>query len=97
MARSRRMIWWKGRRSLSPHRSTSDAQAAIEPFRDYLLGLGPWAVVSIVLVILQSVAALLPAFVITFTNGLVFGWLDRRDRGSPSGHGPSSGSAQKGR
>lgn len=56
--------------------TTPDVQAAIEAFRDYLLGFGPWAaVVSIALMIFQSVAAPLPAFVITFTNGLLFGWL----------------------
>lgn len=56
--------------------TTSDVQTAIEAFRDYLLGFGPWAaVVSIALMIFQSVAAPLPAFIITFTNGLLFGWL----------------------
>lgn len=56
--------------------TTSDLQSAIEAFRDYLLGFGPWAaIVSIGLMIFQSVAAPLPAFVITFTNGMLFGWL----------------------
>jgi len=43
--------------------------------RDYLLSFGVWApVVSSLLMILQSIAAPLPAFVITFANGLLFGW-----------------------
>ncbi len=40
----------------------------------YLLSFGVWApVVSGLLMVFQSVIAPLPAFVITFTNGLVFG------------------------
>ena len=43
--------------------------------RDYLLGFGAWApVVSGSLMVLQSVLAPLPAFVVTFANGLLFGW-----------------------
>ena len=42
--------------------------------RDYLLSFGLWApVISAVLMVFQSVVAPLPAFVITFTNGLLFG------------------------
>jgi uncharacterized membrane protein YdjX (TVP38/TMEM64 family) len=50
-------------------------QEAIELFRDYLLGFGFWApFVSSLLMVFQSVVAPLPAFIITFTNGLLFGW-----------------------
>lgn len=56
--------------------STGDTSAAMTAFRDYLLGFGVWApVVSALLMVFQSVAAPLPAFVITFTNGLLFGWV----------------------
>lgn len=52
-----------------------DPQAAIAAFRDYLLGFGAWAaVVSAALMVFQAVAAPLPAFVVTFANGLLFGW-----------------------
>lgn len=54
----------------------ADPQAAITAFRDYLLSFGIWApVVSTALMVFQSVAAPLPAFVVTFTNGLLFGWI----------------------
>lgn len=44
--------------------------------RAYLLGFGAWApVVSALLMVGQSVVAPLPAFVITLTNGLLFGAL----------------------
>ncbi len=47
----------------------------IEYVKDYLLGFGVLApVVSATLMILQSIAAPIPAFVVTFTNGLLFGW-----------------------
>ncbi len=42
--------------------------------RDYILSFGAWApVVSVLLMVLQAVAAPLPAFPITFANGLAFG------------------------
>ncbi len=53
--------------------------AALDPrdigrLRDYLRGFGVWApVVSFLLMVLQSVAAPLPAFVITIANGLLLG------------------------
>lgn len=51
------------------------ARGDIGYVRDYLRGFGVWApVVSAVLMILQSIAAPLPAFVVTFANGLLFGW-----------------------
>jgi uncharacterized membrane protein YdjX (TVP38/TMEM64 family) len=44
--------------------------------RDYRRGFGVWApVVSALLMIFQSVVAPLPAFVVTFANGLLFGWV----------------------
>lgn len=52
-----------------------DPQTAILAFRDYLLGFGAWAPwVSGALMVFQSVAAPLPSFVLTFANGLLFGW-----------------------
>lgn len=55
--------------------SVRDPQEAVTAFRDYLLGFGLWApLVSALLMIFQSVIAPLPAFVVTFTNGLLFGW-----------------------
>lgn len=42
--------------------------------RDYILSFGMWApVVSTLLMILQALVAPLPAFVLTFANGLAFG------------------------
>jgi uncharacterized membrane protein YdjX (TVP38/TMEM64 family) len=55
--------------------------AALDPrditkLRDLLAEFGPWAAaVSFLLMVLQSVAAPLPAFVITIANGLLFGAL----------------------
>ena len=52
-----------------------DPQLAIQAFRDYLLGFGSWAaLVSAAIMVFQSIAAPLPAFVVTFANGLLFGW-----------------------
>jgi uncharacterized membrane protein YdjX (TVP38/TMEM64 family) len=49
--------------------------ADVKGFRDYLLSFGPLAaVVSGLLMVFQSIIAPLPAFVITFANGLLFGW-----------------------
>lgn len=46
----------------------------VELLRDYLLSYGFWApLISALLMIFQSVIAPFPAFVITFTNGLLFG------------------------
>lgn len=48
--------------------------ADIEAFKDYLLTFGVWApVISFFLMILTLIVAPLPAFVVTFTNGLLFG------------------------
>lgn len=51
---------------------TVDVQAA----KEYILSFGIWApVVSFLLMILQSVIAPLPAFIITFANAGLFGWI----------------------
>ena len=48
----------------------------IDLARGYILGFGIWApVVSFLLMLLQSVAAPLPAFIITFANAGIFGWV----------------------
>ncbi len=52
------------------------AQADIKGMRIYLKGFGIWApVVSMALMVFQALAAPLPAFVITFANAWIFGWL----------------------
>lgn len=63
-------------------RSEVDRAAAIlgrgdvAALRDYILSFGVWApVVSGLLMILQALVAPLPAFLITFANGLAFGVL----------------------
>lgn len=44
--------------------------------RGYILGFGIWApIASFMLMILQSIAAPLPAFIITFANAGLFGWV----------------------
>jgi uncharacterized membrane protein YdjX (TVP38/TMEM64 family) len=53
----------------------ADTQKAVEGFRDYVLSFGACApAISAALMVFQSVIAPLPAFVITFANGLLFGW-----------------------
>ncbi len=48
----------------------------IEGVRDYIAGFGVLApIVSILLMVLQSILAPIPAFLITFSNALVFGWV----------------------
>ena len=66
--------------AVPPVRLTVNAGvAALDPrdmtkMRDFLLSFGPLApIVSFLLMVLQSVAAPLPAFVITIANGLLFG------------------------
>lgn len=50
------------------------SQADVRSLRAYLLSFGIWApTVSGLLMVFQSIIAPLPAFVITFTNGLLFG------------------------
>lgn len=48
----------------------------IDLARGYILGFGIWApVVSFLLMLLQSIVAPLPAFIITFANAGIFGWV----------------------
>lgn len=48
----------------------------IEKIKEYLLSFGIWApVVSFLLMVFQSVIAPLPAFLITFANAGLFGWI----------------------
>lgn len=50
------------------------ARGDVSGLRDYILSFGAWApVVSTLLMVLQAIAAPLPAFLITFANGLAFG------------------------
>ncbi len=50
------------------------ASGDIEVVRDYILSYGAWApVISAALMVLQALLAFLPAFVLTFANGLAFG------------------------
>lgn len=52
------------------------ARGDVAALRDYILSFGAWApVVSTLLMVLQAIAAPLPAFLITFANGLAFGAL----------------------
>ncbi len=49
-------------------------KADVKALKTYLLSFGIWApIISALLMVFQSVIAPLPAFVITFTNGLLFG------------------------
>lgn len=44
--------------------------------RDYILGFGIWApAISFLLMMLQSLIAPLPAFILTFANAALFGWV----------------------
>ncbi len=48
----------------------------VEAIKGYILSFGIWApVISFLLMIFQSVAAPLPAFLITFANAALFGWV----------------------
>ncbi|MBI4282495.1 MAG: TVP38/TMEM64 family protein [Chloroflexi bacterium] len=50
------------------------SRANIEAFRQYLVSFGVWApIVSALVMVLQSVLFPLPAFIVTITNGLLFG------------------------
>lgn len=50
--------------------------ADIKGMRIYLHGFGFWApLVSMALMVFQAIAAPLPAFVITFANAWIFGWV----------------------
>jgi Uncharacterized conserved protein len=55
--------------------TTSDVDAAIAALIEYLRSYGIWApVISAALMVLQSVASPIPAFLLTFANGMLFGW-----------------------
>lgn len=48
----------------------------VEAVKEYILSFGIWApIVSFLLMVFQSVAAPLPAFLITFANAALFGWV----------------------
>lgn len=48
----------------------------MEGLKQYILSFGIWApIVSALLMIFQSIAAPLPAFLITFANAALFGWV----------------------
>ncbi len=48
----------------------------VEAIKGYILSFGIWApIVSFLLMMFQSVAAPLPAFLITFANAALFGWV----------------------
>ncbi|MEF9992651.1 MAG: TVP38/TMEM64 family protein [Romboutsia sp.] len=48
----------------------------IDIIKEYILSFGIWApIISFILMLLQSVAAPLPAFLITFANATIFGWV----------------------
>lgn len=48
----------------------------VDAIKEYILSFGIWApVISFFLMIFQSVAAPLPAFVVTFANANLFGWV----------------------
>ncbi|KGO14421.1 TVP38/TMEM64 family protein [Clostridium botulinum] len=51
------------------------ARLNIEEVKDYIKSFGVWApLISMALMMFQSIAAPLPAFIITFANAWVFGW-----------------------
>ncbi len=48
----------------------------VEAIKGYILSFGIWApIISFLLMIFQSVVAPLPAFLITFANAALFGWI----------------------
>ena len=49
----------------------------VDAIKGYILSFGVWApVISFILMILQSIVAPLPAFIITFANAGLFGWVN---------------------
>ncbi|MCC0683382.1 TVP38/TMEM64 family protein [Clostridioides sp. ZZV15-6383] len=49
----------------------------LDAIKEYILSFGVWApIISFALMILQSIAAPLPAFLITFANATLFGWVN---------------------
>ncbi len=52
------------------------AQCEVDSVKSYILGFGIWApIVSFGLMLFQSILAPLPAFLITFSNAALFGWV----------------------
>lgn len=50
------------------------AQGDVDALRNYIMSFGPWApLISLLLMVLQSLVAPLPAFLLAFANGLAFG------------------------
>ena len=50
------------------------ADGDLEGVRDYIRSFGAWApAVSLLLMVVQAVAAPIPSFVVVFANGLAFG------------------------
>jgi uncharacterized membrane protein YdjX (TVP38/TMEM64 family) len=48
----------------------------VDEVKEYILSFGIWApIISFLLMMFQSVAAPLPAFIITFANAALFGWV----------------------
>ncbi|SKA83082.1 Uncharacterized membrane protein YdjX, TVP38/TMEM64 family, SNARE-associated domain [Caloramator quimbayensis] len=48
----------------------------VDAVKEYILSFGIWApIVSFLLMVFQSIAAPLPAFIITFANAALFGWV----------------------
>ena len=48
----------------------------VELVKGYILGFGIWApIASFILMVFQSIVAPLPAFLITFANAALFGWI----------------------
>lgn len=48
----------------------------VDQIKLYIVSFGIWApIISLVLMVFQSVAAPLPAFLITFANAAIFGWV----------------------
>ena len=62
-------------RAAFSHFQTTDPEAAVAGLIDYLRSFGIWApLVSALLMVAQAVVAPLPAFLLTFANGMLFGW-----------------------
>lgn len=56
-------------------KNMTNAFSSIDAVREYIKSFGVWAVaISFAMMILQSVAAPIPAFFITFSNAIIWGW-----------------------
>ena len=69
------LYWlWPSFRAGVRHALEVISKANIEAFRQYLVSFGIWApIVSALVMVLQAVLFPLPAFIVTITNGLLFG------------------------